>query len=283
MARKPMMAGNWKMNNTIAEAVVLTQEISNQYDKETWGEDVDIVICPPYVDLKPAKTVLDFDKTKVAVNAHDDGDVLVLGRRGDDDLLGARVKVRLGLRAVGEEAGGLDDDVDAQLAPGEVGGLALGEHLDRMAVGHEAVLGDLDRVEGAPVDGIVLEQVGHRRNVAEVVHCHNLDLGIVHHRAERQAADATESVNAYFDCHAYPLSDTRTKNCRNAPIIAVAAQMLQALSGSRIKKATEQAIHRSFTPLAEGLRTRCAPYSSALLPASASSPDPSVSHSRRLR
>ena len=46
-ARKPMMAGNWKMNNTIAEAVVLTQEISNQYDKETWGEDVDIVICPP--------------------------------------------------------------------------------------------------------------------------------------------------------------------------------------------------------------------------------------------
>ena len=69
MARKPMMAGNWKMNNTIAEAVVLTQEISNQYDKETWGEDVDIVICPPSVDLPPAKTVLDFDKTKVAVNA----------------------------------------------------------------------------------------------------------------------------------------------------------------------------------------------------------------------
>ena len=30
MARKPMMAGNWKMNKTIAEAVVLTQEISNQ-------------------------------------------------------------------------------------------------------------------------------------------------------------------------------------------------------------------------------------------------------------
>ena len=68
MARKPMMAGNWKMNNTIAEAVVLTQEISNQYDKE-WPESVDIVICPPYVDLMPAKTVLDFDKTKVAVNA----------------------------------------------------------------------------------------------------------------------------------------------------------------------------------------------------------------------
>ena len=68
MARKPMMAGNWKMNNTVGEAVVLTQEISNQYEKE-WPEDVDIVICPPYVDLKPAKTVLDFDKTKISVGA----------------------------------------------------------------------------------------------------------------------------------------------------------------------------------------------------------------------
>ena len=68
MARKPMMAGNWKMNNTVGEAVVLTQEISNQYEKE-WPEDVDIVICPPFIDLKPAKTVLDFDKTKIAVGA----------------------------------------------------------------------------------------------------------------------------------------------------------------------------------------------------------------------
>lgn len=68
MTRKPMMAGNWKMNNTVGEAVVLTQEISNQYEKE-WPEGVDIVICPPFVDLKPAKTVLDFDKTKIAVGA----------------------------------------------------------------------------------------------------------------------------------------------------------------------------------------------------------------------
>lgn len=69
MARKPLMAGNWKMNNTISEAVVLAQEISNQYDKETWGKEVEILVCPPYVDLKPVKTVFDFDKTKVGVGA----------------------------------------------------------------------------------------------------------------------------------------------------------------------------------------------------------------------
>lgn len=68
MARKPMMAGNWKMNNTVGEAVVLTQEISNNFDRE-WAEQVDVVVCPPFVDLKPAKTVLEFDKTPISVNS----------------------------------------------------------------------------------------------------------------------------------------------------------------------------------------------------------------------
>lgn len=68
MSRKPLMAGNWKMNNTVGEAVVLTQEISNNFERD-WPDHVDVVVCPPYVDLKPAKTVLEFDKTKVAVGA----------------------------------------------------------------------------------------------------------------------------------------------------------------------------------------------------------------------
>ena len=68
MARKPMMAGNWKMNNTIGEAVVLAQDISNNFERD-WSDFVDVVVCPPYVDLKPAKTVFDFDKTGIAVAA----------------------------------------------------------------------------------------------------------------------------------------------------------------------------------------------------------------------
>ncbi len=68
MARKPMMAGNWKMNNAIGEAVVLTQEISNNWWRD-WADKADVVICPPFIDLKPVKTVLEFDKTKIAVGA----------------------------------------------------------------------------------------------------------------------------------------------------------------------------------------------------------------------
>lgn len=68
MARKPLMAGNWKMNNTYGEAVVLAQEISNNYNK-SWTGKVDVLVCPPYIDLKPAKTVFEFDRTPVEIGA----------------------------------------------------------------------------------------------------------------------------------------------------------------------------------------------------------------------
>ena len=66
--RKPIIAGNWKMNNTVAEAVVLTQEISNTYEKD-YSDFVDVIICPPAVDLKAVKGVLEFDRQKIAVGA----------------------------------------------------------------------------------------------------------------------------------------------------------------------------------------------------------------------
>jgi len=62
------MAGNWKMNKTIGEAVVLAQEICNQYE-EKWDDACDVVVCPPFVDLKPAKTVFEFDRVPIGVGA----------------------------------------------------------------------------------------------------------------------------------------------------------------------------------------------------------------------
>ena len=68
MTRKKMMAGNWKMNKTIGEAVALAQDISNQYD-DRWPDACDVVVCPPFVDLKPAKTVFEFDRVEISVGA----------------------------------------------------------------------------------------------------------------------------------------------------------------------------------------------------------------------
>ncbi len=68
MARRPLIAGNWKMNNTIGEAVVLAQEISNLVERY-WKDDLDIAVFPPYVDLNSVESVFEFDHVKIGVGA----------------------------------------------------------------------------------------------------------------------------------------------------------------------------------------------------------------------
>lgn len=55
--RKRMIAGNWKMNKTYTEGVVLASELAEELKHGT-GE-VDVVVCPPTVDLKGVATVID--------------------------------------------------------------------------------------------------------------------------------------------------------------------------------------------------------------------------------
>jgi triosephosphate isomerase len=65
--RKYLMAGNWKMNKTIPEAIALSQQLCNLYNR-TWNK-VDIVLCVPAIDIRPVQTVLDFDKTEIDLGA----------------------------------------------------------------------------------------------------------------------------------------------------------------------------------------------------------------------
>src|SRR4051794_38381765 len=77
----------------------------------------------------------------LVVHAHDHGEVLVLRRGGDEHLLGAAVDVRAGLRGVGEQAGRLDDDVCAEVAPRQLGRVPLLERLDALAAHGDVLLG----------------------------------------------------------------------------------------------------------------------------------------------
>ncbi len=52
--RKPLIAGNWKMNKTCAEAVGLIEELKKLYDEK----DVDIAVCPPFTALRDARETL---------------------------------------------------------------------------------------------------------------------------------------------------------------------------------------------------------------------------------
>ena len=67
--RRPIVAGNWKMNNTTAEAALLTQQILYEYQKLHKG--VDVVLCPPFTDLRSVRVVLGFGKTDILLGAQD--------------------------------------------------------------------------------------------------------------------------------------------------------------------------------------------------------------------
>jgi len=68
MIRKKLIAGNWKMNKTSADAVALVQEIVTAVGRNT---DVDVVVCPPFTSLESVFKALDGSTVKLgAQNMH---------------------------------------------------------------------------------------------------------------------------------------------------------------------------------------------------------------------
>jgi triosephosphate isomerase len=55
MARKKFIAGNWKMNTTLDEACTLAKGLVAKLGSIT---DVDIAICPPYINLKAVSDIV---------------------------------------------------------------------------------------------------------------------------------------------------------------------------------------------------------------------------------
>ena len=108
----------------------------------------------------------------------------------------------LGLLTVGEEAGGLNDNLNTELAPRQVGGVTLSEHLDVLAVNDDTlvVVGDLT-LEAAR-DRVVLQQVSEGLVVGQVVHGDDLDVrALLEGGAEEVTADAAEAVDANAGGH----------------------------------------------------------------------------------
>ena len=66
--RNRMIAGNWKMNKTYAEGVELARGLADELaGKELGG--VDVVVCPPTVDLKGVSEVIDQTAAPFALGA----------------------------------------------------------------------------------------------------------------------------------------------------------------------------------------------------------------------
>ena len=68
--RKPLMAGNWKMNLTHLEAIAVTQKLSYGLSDKDY-DAVDVAIIPPFVDIRSVQTMVDGDKLRLAYGAQD--------------------------------------------------------------------------------------------------------------------------------------------------------------------------------------------------------------------
>ncbi|WP_134766144.1 triose-phosphate isomerase [Nocardioides sp. 1609] len=70
--RVPLMAGNWKMNLNHQEAVVLVQKLAwTLADKRHDFGKVEVVVVPPFTDLRSVQTLVDGDRLSVKYAAQD--------------------------------------------------------------------------------------------------------------------------------------------------------------------------------------------------------------------
>ncbi len=70
MARKHLIAGNWKMNSTHLEAIQMVQKLSYRLEPEDY-ERVDVVVCPPFTALRSVQTVIESDHLPIRLGAQD--------------------------------------------------------------------------------------------------------------------------------------------------------------------------------------------------------------------
>jgi triosephosphate isomerase len=68
--RKPLIAGNWKMNLNHLEAIALTQKIAFSLREEHYAA-VDVAVLPPFVDIRSVQTLVDGDRLLLTYGAQD--------------------------------------------------------------------------------------------------------------------------------------------------------------------------------------------------------------------
>ena len=68
--RKPLVAGNWKMNLNHLEAIALVQKIAFSLPEKYYAK-VDVAVIPPFTDIRSVQTLVDGDKLLLTYGAQD--------------------------------------------------------------------------------------------------------------------------------------------------------------------------------------------------------------------
>lgn len=135
--RKKIVAGNWKMNKTLDEAVALVSEVVNMIKDEVTS-DVQVVLCPPSLYLTTLKPYLD-GQSRIALgaqNCHEKASGAYTGEISAPMLKAINVSyVILGhserRQYFGETNAQLAEKVDSALANGLTPIFCCGESLEQ--------------------------------------------------------------------------------------------------------------------------------------------------------
>ncbi|WP_170318806.1 triose-phosphate isomerase [Allorhizocola rhizosphaerae] len=68
--RRPLMAGNWKMNLNHLEAIALVQKLAFSLTEKELS-DVEVAVLPPFTDIRSVQTLIDGDKLLLVHGAQD--------------------------------------------------------------------------------------------------------------------------------------------------------------------------------------------------------------------
>ncbi len=68
MARRPIIAANWKMHKTHLEAIQFTQQLSYLLEADD-AERVEVIICPPFTALRSVQTLVESDRLPFGLGA----------------------------------------------------------------------------------------------------------------------------------------------------------------------------------------------------------------------
>ncbi len=66
--RMPIIAANWKMHHDHLVAIQTVQKLSYRLDPEDY-DAVEVVVCPPFTDLRTLQTLIDSDKLEIRLGA----------------------------------------------------------------------------------------------------------------------------------------------------------------------------------------------------------------------
>ncbi|WP_328307501.1 triose-phosphate isomerase [Actinomycetospora sp. NBC_00405] len=70
MSRKPLIAGNWKMNLNHLEAIGVTQKLAFALPGKYY-DAVDVAVLPPFTDLRSVQTLVDADSMPITYGGQD--------------------------------------------------------------------------------------------------------------------------------------------------------------------------------------------------------------------